>query len=348
MDSRVSKGVIPFTRAGLLLPFVTLLADQGVPSEKYLRKAKIPRDLLADPEAAVPLTLVHRFVREATKVEGIESIGFHAGRLTTVDDLGVFGSLLLRSNNVFEYLTTGIRFISAVTSGDHYWLEHEGELTRFCFFHEAPGISESDKQQSYLFTLVVTVGTLRQVCGEDWCPQEVCLPFLNRTSLNNLSDFLPQARILTGTKTASFLFPRSLYAHPFRQHFTNSKQQLSTPTLTTLPTGFSSTVELLIESLIPDGNPGIGTAAEAAGMSVRTLRRRLAECGTTYSELVARTRIRLAERWLAAENRPITEIAFSLGYTDRSNFTRAFRRFNGLSPREYRQSLAAGEKSLKN
>ena len=340
MGSIRHEDVIPFTRAGILLPFLTFLDGQGVPSEKYLRKTKISRDLLENPEAPIPLSLVHRFFRESTGAEGIECIGLDVGRMTTARDLGRFGALLLGARNVFEYLKTGIRFIGTVTSGDRYWLEREGDnWVRFCFHHKAPGIAEIDKQQAYLFTLVVTVGTLREIAGADWCPRTVSLPVLSSRSRIGLSEFLPGTDILTGTNAASFLLPRSLLAKPFFPAHLSTREP--TPFgMTTLPTELPATVALLIESLIPDGgNPGIATAAEAAGMSVRTLRRRLADCGTSYSDLVARTRMTLAEKWLAQQERSITEIALSLGYADRSNFTRAFRRVNGLSPTEYQKSL---------
>lgn len=81
------------------------------------------------------------------------------------------------------------------------------------------------------------------------------------------------------------------------------------------------------------------TTAETCGLSERTFQRRLTECGLSHSGLVAETRVELAEQWLRNINRPITEIAFSLGYKDASNFTRNFRRINGLSPRAYRDNL---------
>jgi AraC-like DNA-binding protein len=88
-------------------------------------------------------------------------------------------------------------------------------------------------------------------------------------------------------------------------------------------------------------------AAEAAGLSVRTLRRRLGEFGTSYSDVVARTRVTLAERWLAEQDRSITDIASALGYANRSNFARAFRRLNGMSPQAYRHTVIQSDRRKK-
>ena len=71
-------------------------------------------------------------------------------------------------------------------------------------------------------------------------------------------------------------------------------------------------------------------------MSSRSLQRRLADQGTTFSQVLAETRLRLAAGWLKNTDKPIGEIAFDLGYTDASNFTRAFRRQTGAPPQLFR------------
>lgn len=70
-------------------------------------------------------------------------------------------------------------------------------------------------------------------------------------------------------------------------------------------------------------------------MSSRTLQRRLAEAGMTYSGLVMASRMRLAKDWLTESDMPVAEIAAELGYSDVSNLARAFRRETGISPRAF-------------
>jgi AraC-like DNA-binding protein len=71
-------------------------------------------------------------------------------------------------------------------------------------------------------------------------------------------------------------------------------------------------------------------------MSARTLQRKLAEANTTYLQLVDDTRKDLALRYIEDPRRSLTDITFSLGFSQPSAFTRAFRRWTGLSPSEYR------------
>jgi AraC-like DNA-binding protein len=73
-------------------------------------------------------------------------------------------------------------------------------------------------------------------------------------------------------------------------------------------------------------------------MSRRSLQRRLAEAEATYQSLVDETRRDMALRYLADPDKSATDIAFLLGYSQQSAFTRAFRRWTGNSPSAYRSS----------
>ena len=73
------------------------------------------------------------------------------------------------------------------------------------------------------------------------------------------------------------------------------------------------------------------------GMPVRTLQRRLQQNGVSYSQLVEKTRFEMACRLLIAHNARVSSVAKTLGYNDHGSFSRAFQRWAGMSPREYRR-----------
>ncbi len=80
------------------------------------------------------------------------------------------------------------------------------------------------------------------------------------------------------------------------------------------------------------------TVARRMGISPSTLQRRLAAEGASFRQLLNDTRRDLAERYLQDRQRAIKDVAYSLGFADLSNFTRAFRSWFGVSPREYRNN----------
>jgi AraC-like DNA-binding protein len=84
-------------------------------------------------------------------------------------------------------------------------------------------------------------------------------------------------------------------------------------------------------------HPNIEAVARALGMSTRTLQRRLGEEGVTYAHVVAEARAETARRMLEESTRKIGEIARTIGYSNAAHFTRAFLRWTGRTPREFRR-----------
>jgi AraC-like DNA-binding protein len=103
----------------------------------------------------------------------------------------------------------------------------------------------------------------------------------------------------------------------------------------------SSTWRLRIENVIapqlPHGRILMSDICKRIGVSRRTLARRLAEEGVTYSDVVNDLRLSLGQHYLQEPERPIAEVAWLLGYGETSAFDRAFRRWTGRTPREIRR-----------
>ena len=93
----------------------------------------------------------------------------------------------------------------------------------------------------------------------------------------------------------------------------------------------------VILRVLPTGHPPIGAVAGAVNTSVRTLQRRLAASGWTYKKLVDEVRLAGARRALVASDAPLKAIAVDLGFAEQASFTRAFRRWTGQAPSEYRK-----------
>jgi len=91
-------------------------------------------------------------------------------------------------------------------------------------------------------------------------------------------------------------------------------------------------------------DPSPSKVARALGVSERSLQRHLAKHGTTFADLLNDTRREVACAYLREPRWSITEVAFLLGFEDASSFARAFRRWTGNSPTEFR---AAGGRSIR-
>jgi len=98
-------------------------------------------------------------------------------------------------------------------------------------------------------------------------------------------------------------------------------------------------VKQLIEPRLPSGEVGSVEIAESLHMSSRNLQRRLQEEGVSFKQLLSEVRQELALRYLASARYSISEVAYLLGFSDQSNFTRAFKRWFDVSPTDKRLEL---------
>jgi AraC-like DNA-binding protein len=95
-------------------------------------------------------------------------------------------------------------------------------------------------------------------------------------------------------------------------------------------------VTRLVEMLLPVGRCSTHQVARSLGVTQRTLHRRLATEGQSFSSIVHATRETLAERYLSADRYSLTDVSELLGFTAPSAFSRWFRRRFGVSPTQWR------------
>ena len=101
-----------------------------------------------------------------------------------------------------------------------------------------------------------------------------------------------------------------------------------------------SVLSRILPSLLEVHGASLAAVAEQAGLGERTLNRRLAAEGTSFMQLREEARHTLARQLLESTRMPANEIAVRLGYADASAFTRAFRRWTGMGPAQWRSEAS--------
>ena len=109
-------------------------------------------------------------------------------------------------------------------------------------------------------------------------------------------------------------------------------EQLQVPT-------WARKVRACLEAQLPNGEPSAERIAQSLHLSLRSLQRHLAEEGSSYEQLLSDTRQALALVHMRDPRCSISEIAYLLGFADTSSFSRAFKRWTGQAPSQYRESL---------
>lgn len=102
---------------------------------------------------------------------------------------------------------------------------------------------------------------------------------------------------------------------------------------------FLEEVEAVVARRMSGERPSVEKVARDLGLSARTLQRRLGDHGSTYQAVLDEVRHAAALRHLRAKELDVTEIAFLLGFEEYNSFTRAFRAWEGTSPKRWRDSI---------
>jgi len=146
-----------------------------------------------------------------------------------------------------------------------------------------------------------------------------------------------QAQNVLTYRTADLHLPTAK-ADPGINQFLVAKVAEATTDLRVGDSSLITQVDTLICRALPGGIPGMAKIGQQLGMSNRTLTRRLTEEGVTFRELVRRTQEALARQLLRTTAQSMAEIAFQTGFSEQSAFSRAFKRWTGQSPINYRQA----------
>jgi len=96
----------------------------------------------------------------------------------------------------------------------------------------------------------------------------------------------------------------------------------------------------IIVDMLPSGGIADEKIAVQLNMSARSLQRRLKAAGTTFRKLLEAVRKDLAATYVRDPDIELVEVAFLLGFSDQSAFSRAFKRWTGCPPSEARKSKA--------
>lgn len=311
------------------------LVGIGAPVDRYLQQVALSRSVLEHPERFIPLRQASRLLQTAAAGEGIPGLALRAGTQARIEDLGTFGSVILSAGTLGKALLRLIDAATAFNCGERWWLEDGGNLMRLChrFVEDRiDGYHELDQ-----FGVAVVVNLIRRAAGASWLPREVQWRAEPSSTATDSPLFHGTRHVFSQPVTAvvipSIVFHRSMPIMPPQPAVDVEAWRRDLP-----PTDFESVLREVVDVVSPrDGHPRIKSAATALGMSVRTLQRRLSDHRLTFDQLVKTTRLRMAAHLLERTETKIIGIALDLGYSDHAHFTRAFHKWTGYSPMEYRR-----------
>ena len=328
---------IALTRASELIQVAETLEQLGESPERIMAQANLPMWQYCDPNDLIPKHHIFELMDRAARSLGSPIFGLHVGEQTSLSTMGSLGKLVASSVSVYDAMTTGCRLIHLHNAGSHLSLVEAGDEAWFC--HSEFHVPRNGRWQKELFTLMRGIDGVRMGAGPSWRPAKICLQ-THEAPGRDLREALGDPEIRLGQQTTAIAIPRALLAQPLRRNGSSGEaiEVLEGRLRDMAPSAdFADTLRKLAGTLLKtEGVLRIETMAEITGLSVRTLQRRLAKHGLTHFKIIDQARYQTAARLLGDADIRITDVAMDLGYADSAHFTRAFKRWAGMTPREYR------------
>lgn len=318
-----------------------LLEVHGVDAQSWLRDLGIDPELARQPGARLPSWLVDVAVTRAAGLIADPAFGLAAAECWHPSNLGVLGYAWLSSSTLKQGLQRFERYARIL--GDRWSCRcvDDADGLRFVSDHGRCDMTVGPVMADY--SLAIILAMCRSNFERKLNPVRVFLRRPLPTDASRYQDFFAcdvhfgadEDALLLSTADAEALLPtgnRELAATfdtiLAEQLAMRSKQDLV------------SRCQVFLLRQLTSGEPSVGDLVKSLGMSRRTLQRKLKEIGTSYQRILEETRYALARRYLNDPVKSVTEITFLLGFSEQGAFTRAFKRWSGTAPRDFRMALA--------
>jgi AraC-like DNA-binding protein len=315
----------------------------GLDVQSMLDAAGVTRALIDDPDGRVEVTQVRTLWAKAYEISGDPDLALHAaealpfGAYKVIDFLAssapTIGDSLLSTSKYFPLINTAVE-LSVDIGADFVHLgaraqSHPAALTR--------------QYAEYLFAAVLL--RTRMATGVAFPLHSLEFSHPAPPSSSEHARVFGCA-ILFGAESCRVTLARSVWDTPSQKPdhgLFDLLNQHARLLLERLPTdgGLASDVRAAIAKELRGGDTSLEHVAKVLGTSARTLQRRLEGLGVAYSDLVDEMRRSISTSYLADRELALCEVAYLLGFAEQSSFTRAFKRWTGQTPTEYRLRLCA-------
>lgn len=335
MMSTSSAPVVPGT-------YILLLADVlerwSLPMETLLEGTGIESDALLQADCRVPQSVFAKLLRRAIKLTNEPGIGYHVGLQMRASYHGAFGQAATVASNMREVIELSKAFSRLYLTFMTLHFEETGDQAILRFEENHPQFELGNVGAQVMLLGFATMGerlTGQPVSG-------IGMVKVPRPDYFSRFQHLIPGEVWFDQPYNGLMFPAEILDRPLvmadpiasRLAREQCKQELNR-------LAGNSSLSQLVRDLAFDEQQGFASMEDVADklhLSPRTLQRRLSDEGVSYREVVEHIRRDRAQRLVASGATSIGQIADLLGYNDVTNFSRAFRRWTGESPRAYRQA----------
>lgn len=315
-------------------------AGEAVDGPALLASVGIDAAAPVDPKLQIADTAYYDLLERMAQQMDITALPLRTGASMRCDEYGALGLAFKAATTLQGSYARVARYARLWTSVVEYELVPDGD--RSWYLLHRTGARRLGLRLSNEATLASSVALAREVSQSgSFRPLEVHIQHPAPKTLQHHEAFFG-CPVRFGSDRDGLLISAEALARPNRlgdQGITafligHLEQELSALSQTT---SLQDRLRDAIARSLSEGLPRMEDMASRLGMSVRSLHRRLAEDGLSFQTLTEETRRDLAEGLLRDERYSLSEIAFLTGFSEQSSFTRAFKRWRGETPAQFRK-----------
>jgi AraC-like DNA-binding protein len=315
-----------------------LLDARGKPAAAILREVGLDRTSIRQPELRIPFVKHVALLEAAAEHLEDPDFGLHFGSSVDPLDAGALAFLAANSPTLGGALNNLASYLLVFTEGVEMRIETGDPLAVVGFQIIDPNVERFGQLEE--FGLVLLMNICRFVVARRLTPEWVECLHHRRQSIEALEQYFASP-VHFGQKRSALVLNKDMLDIACRNADDRLLRILKTH-CNDLLEKLSQTADLkehvahLVSSHLPSSSVNAKSVARELGLSERTIARRLAEQGLSFGQIVDDVRRQLAKRYLREPAMRPSQIAYLLGYSEPSAFTRAFRRWTGQSPTQYR------------
>lgn len=317
---------------------VQAIESYGCRSEVLLVKAGIDKHLLADPDARIRVENMHRLWELAVEETGDACFGLTAAAHIRPTTFHALGFALMVSSSMMDAFERLQRFYRIVSDAIDIDLKHDGST--LAVFLDPSDAQTRPPDEAFDMIVAVVVTFARSLSSTAFAPAQV--------DLMRHPPRHPEAFEAFFSSPVHFAADHNRIVFPLREmlsplpdanaEIARGNDQIMVEYLARFDKSqVAHQVRAKLIELLPLGEPTIEMLARSIGMSTRSLSRHLRKERVSYRVILNDVRRYLATQYLQQRHFSIIDVAFRLGYSDSSNFTRAFKGWFGRSPAAYRK-----------
>ena len=335
-----SFGRVPTAGGGIARLACTRARHAGIRIGPLLAQAGLTAAQIDDPQARIAARSQIRLLELAAQALRDDLLGFHLATEFDLREIGLLYYVMASSDLLGDAIRRGARYSTIANEGMVVDLQAGRDVAvRFRYL----GVERRHEQHQIEFWLTAFLRVCRQLSGRRLVPDRVRFVHPRGGNGRELQSFFG-CEVEFGADVDEIAFPPevlridNLAADPFLNRILIKNCEDALARRERSAGSLRPDLENAIVPMLPHGQASAREASRSLGMSQRTLTRRLAAEGLTFSGVLNELRRDLADHYLRDESLSISQVAWLLGFGNLSAFTHAFKRWTGTTPRAARSS----------